>query len=91
MTGEPYAGADPQTDIVYVMWGDRGLGVRITPDLQVYEWFVAPTIDMIPLLDEVIDRDAVLSALSDVRLPKRVRDELAEVLRADADDIGKRS
>lgn len=89
MTGEPYAGADPGSDVVYVMWGDKGPGVCVTPDLQVYEWFVNPRIDMIPLLSEPLDRDAILSALADVRLSRRVRDELAEALDVDADDIGR--
>lgn len=101
MTGEPYAGADPGSDVVYVMWGDKGLGVRITPDLQVYEWFANPGIDMIPLLvdsddyaeqvDEALNeqRTEVLAALEHVRLGKRVREALASALDRDADDIGR--
>jgi hypothetical protein len=105
MTGEPYAGADPHTDVVYVAWGNRGLGVRVTPDHQVYEWFVSPVIDMVPLLgedrddeiseavDEAVNeqRAGVLAGLAEIKVPRKIREALAAALDYDADEIGKQS
>jgi len=89
MTGKPYAGA-LDDGRVFVMWGQHGDALEIDPDGTVRRRLTPPPVQLIDLLDEVIDRDAVLSALSGVRPSRRVREELAELLDADADDIGKR-
>jgi hypothetical protein len=88
MTGEPYAGVG-QSDTVYVQFGDCGSVYALTPDGQLTESLSVCGVDMVPLLGESLDRDAILSALAGVRLSRSKREELAEILDADPEDVGK--
>jgi hypothetical protein len=94
MTGEPYAGAAPWTDAVYVMFGVDGIVYRLDPDGRLSAGYRPAPVDLVALLqdppdpDEPQDLGEVLDRLSGIPMARRTREAIAEALGVDVDQVG---